>query len=88
MVVKEKAPGLRRRKDRIRKVLETVFDFKIWVLWDPNSRLPRAMRFATIEVSDISYARELITQAISNCGSHARIVSIAMDRAFIDCQLW
>jgi hypothetical protein len=88
MVVKEKAPGLRRRKGRIRKVLETVFGFKIWVLWDPNSRLPLAMRFATIEVSDISYARELITQAVSNCGSHARIVSIAMDRAFIDGQLW
>ena len=88
MVTKEKAPKLRQRKGRIRKVLETVFGFKIWVLWDPNSRLPLAMRFATIEVSDISYARELITQAVSNCGSHARIVSIAMDRAFIDGQLW
>jgi hypothetical protein len=88
MVTKEKAPELRRRKGRIRKVLETVFGFKMWVLWDPNSRLPLAMRFATIEVSDISYARELITQAVSNCGSHARIVSIAMDRAFIDGQLW
>jgi hypothetical protein len=87
MVTKEKAPELRRRKGRIRKVLETVFGFKMWVLWDPNSRLPLAMRFATIEVSDISYARELITQAVSNCGSHARIVSIAMDRAFIDGQL-
>jgi hypothetical protein len=45
------------------------------------------MRFTTIEVGDIKYARELITQAVSNCGSHARIVSIAMDRAFIDGQL-
>jgi hypothetical protein len=50
-VTKEKAPELRRRKGRIRKVLETVFGFKIWVVWDPNSRLPFAMRFATIEVA-------------------------------------
>ena len=60
MITKEKAPELRRRKLRIRKVLETVFGFKIWVLWDPNSRLPLAMRFATIEVGDINYAREVI----------------------------
>jgi hypothetical protein len=87
MVTKERAPELRRRKGRIRKVLETVFGFKIWVLWDPNSRLPLAMRFATIEVSDINYAREVIQQAVTNLGTHATIVSIAMDRAFIDGQL-
>ena len=44
-VSKEKAPELRRRKGRIRKVMETVFGFKIWVVWDPVSRLPLAMRF-------------------------------------------
>ena len=87
MVTKEKGPELRRRKGRIRKVLETVFGFKIWVVWDPNSRLPLAMRFATIEVSDIQYAREVIKQAVTNMGTHARIVSIAMDRGFMDGQL-
>ena len=87
MVTKEKAPKLRQRKGRIRKVLETVFGFKIWVLWDPNSRLPLAMRFATIEVSDINYAREVIQQAVTNCGTHATIVSIALDRGFMDGQL-
>jgi len=87
MVTKEKAPKLRQRKGRIRKVLETVFGFKIWVLWDPNSRLPLAMRFDTIEVSDINYAREVIQQAVTNLGSHATIVSIALDRAFMDGQL-
>jgi len=87
MVTKEKAPELRRRKSRIRKVLETVFGFKIWVVWDPNSRLPLAMRFATIEVPDIQYAREVIQQAVTNLGSHASIVSIALDRGFLDGQL-
>ena len=86
-VTKERAPELRRRKGRIRKVLETVFGFKIWVLWDPNSRLPLAMRFATIEINDIQYARELIEQAVTNLGSHAEIVSIALDRGFMDGQL-
>jgi len=88
MVTKEKAPKLRQRKGRIRKVLETVFGFKIWVLWDPNSRLPLAMRFDTIEVSDINYAREVIQQAVTNCGSHANIVSIAMDRRFWELQMF
>jgi hypothetical protein len=83
-VTKEKAPELRRRKGRIRKVLETVFGFKIWVVWDPNSRLPLAMRFATIEINDTQYAREIIQQAVTNMGEHAQIVSIALDRGFID----
>jgi len=87
MVTKEKAPQLRRRKGRIRKVLETVFGFKIWVLWDPNSHLPIAMRFDTIEVGDINYAREVIEQAVTNLGSHAGIVSVALDRGFMDGQL-
>ncbi len=83
-VTKEKAPELRRRKGRIRKVLETVFGFKIWVVWDPNSRLPVAMRFATIEVADINYARQVVQQAVSNLGTHATIVSVAIDRGFMD----
>ncbi len=88
-VSKEKAPELRRRKKRIRKVIETVFGFKIWVVWDPNSRLPIAMRFTTINVHDIILAQEVIQQAINNIGDHAKISSIAIDRGFMDgCLLW
>lgn len=83
-VSKEKAPELRRRKGRIRKVMETVFGFKIWVVWDPVSRLPLAMRFATIEVSDIELAREVVEQAVANIADHATIVSLAVDRGFTD----
>ena len=86
-VSKEKAPELRLRKGRIRKVVETVFGFKIWVIWDPNSRLPLAMRFSTIEVADISLAQEVIQQAIDNLGGHAKLVSIAIDRGFMDGKL-
>jgi hypothetical protein len=88
-VAKEKAPELRLRKGRIRKVLETVFGFKIWVVWDPNSRLPLAMRFATIEVPDITLAREVVEQALTNLGAHATLVSLAVDRGFMDGRfLW
>jgi len=83
-VTKEKAPELRLRKKRIRKVLETVFGFKVWVLWDPNSRLPLAIRFATIEVHDVNFAKEIIQQAINNLGQYAKISSVTMDRGFID----
>lgn len=83
-VTKEKALELRRRKKRIRKVLETVFGFKIWVLWDPLSKLPLAMRFTTIEVADIKMARELVQQAVDNLGDDPKIVSLAFDRGFID----
>ena len=83
-VTKEKAPELRRRKKRIRKVLETVFGFKIWVVWEPLSKLPLAMRFATIDVADITMAREIVQQAVANLGDKAGIVSLAFDRGFID----
>jgi len=86
-VSKEKAPELRLRKGRIRKVVETVFGFKIWVVWDPNSRLPLAIRFATIEVADTQLAQEVIQQAIDNLGDHAELVSIAIDRGFMDGKL-
>jgi hypothetical protein len=84
---KEKAPELRLRKGRIKKVVETVFGFKIWVVWDPNSRLPLALRFATIEVPDIRLAQEVIQQATLNLGDHASLVSIAIDRGFMDGKL-
>ncbi|MCF6187902.1 MAG: transposase [Desulfobulbaceae bacterium] len=83
-VSKEKAPELRLRKGRIRKVIETVFGFKIWVVWDPNSKLPIALRFTTIEVADVKLAKEVIGQALKNLGEHATISSIAIDRGFMD----
>jgi hypothetical protein len=83
-VSKEKPPELRRRKTRIKKILVTVFGFKIWVVWNSTTRLPLALRFATIETSDIELAREVIQQAVTNLGDHARIVSIALDRGFMD----
>jgi len=86
-VTKEKGPELRRRRGRIKKIRVTVFGFKIWVVWDPNSRLPIAMRFATIETHDVLLAKEVIAQAITNLGEHAKIVSIAMDRGFMDGKL-
>ena len=83
-VSKDKPPELRLRKGRIRKVWETVFGFKIWVVWDPNSRLPLAMRFTTIEVHDIKLAQEVVQQAIDNLGDHATFSSLAIDRGFMD----
>jgi hypothetical protein len=83
-VRKEKAPELRARKQRVPKLWVTVFGFKAWVVWDPNSRIPLAVRFATIETPDIALAQEVVAQAIANLGEHARIVSIAFDRGFID----
>ena len=83
-VTKEKAPGLRLRQKRIRKIAETVFGFKIWVVWDPVSKLPVAMRFSTIEVADVRMARDVVQQAVDNLGTHAKMVSLAFDRGFID----
>jgi hypothetical protein len=83
-VSKEKAPQLRHRKGRIRKVMETVFGFKLWVVWDPVSRLPLAIRFATIEHNDLDFAREVVSQAASNLAPHAAIASLAIDRGFMD----
>jgi len=83
-VTKEKPLTLKLRKKRIRRALETVFGFKIWVVWDPNSRLPLSMSFTTIEVHDINLAQEVVQQAIDNLGDHAKITSLAIDRGFTD----
>ena len=83
-VTKEKAPELRLRRKRIRKVLETVFGFKVWAVWEPISKLPIAIRFTTIEVADIKMAKDVVQQAVNNLGGHAKIVSLAFDRGFID----
>ena len=88
MVTKEKPPELRLRKGRIKKVLERVFGFKIWVVWEPVSGLPLAMRFATIETADTTLAREVVAQAQANLGSHATLVSLAIDRGFTDGVFW
>jgi hypothetical protein len=56
---------------------------------DLNSRLPLAIGFDTIEVSDVTYTRQIITRAVSNLSNHAKIVSVAMYRGFLDGQdLW
>jgi hypothetical protein len=87
-VSKEKAPELRARKGRLRKVMETVFGFKAWMVWDPHSRLPLAIRFATIEVADVDLAQEVVAQAIENLRGHAQIISLAFDRGFLDGRFW
>ncbi len=86
-VTKEKAPELRRRRGKTKKIKVTVYGFKIWVLWDPISRLPISMRFATIETNDTVLAKEVIEQAIINLGKYATITSIALDRGFLDGKL-
>lgn len=88
MVSKEKPPELRLRKGRLKKVMERVFGFKIWVVWEPTSSLPLAMRFATIETADITLAREVVAQAKANLGEHATLVSLAFDRGFTDGTFW
>jgi hypothetical protein len=88
MVTKEKAPELRLRQGRIKKVLERVFGFKIWVVWEPVSGLPLAMRFATIETADTTLAREVVAQARANLGEHATLASLAFDRGFTDGVFW
>jgi hypothetical protein len=88
MVTKEKPPELRLRKGRIKKVMERVFGFKIWVVWEPVSGLPLSMRFATIETADTTLAREVVAQAQANLGSHATLVSLAIDRGFTDGVFW
>jgi len=88
-VTKEKAPEVRARNGRVRKIKVSVFGFKAWIVWDSNSRLPLALRFRTIEVPDIEMAQEVVAQAVENLGDHAKIASLAIDRGFLDGQfLW
>ena len=65
----------------------TIRGFKVWYLMDVETGLPLAMTLDTINTPDTEHVRPLIDQALANLKGHCRLVSVALDRGFLDGDL-
>lgn len=85
-VRKEKRPDVRDNR-HAQKVKVTVFGWKIWVVWEPVSRIPLAIAIDGINEPENKHAWEVLQQARKNVKGYARIRSVALDRGYLDGKL-
>jgi hypothetical protein len=85
-VTREKRPDVRANK-HARKVKVTVFGWKIWLVFEPVSKIPLAMKIDGINVADNEHAYEVLAQARENVEGYAHLRSVALDRGFLDGKL-
>lgn len=89
-----KGAGLVRKKAKVaskarrpRQVEVTVRGFKVWYLMDVATGLPVGFAFDRIEKPEVAHAKAVIEQARANLQGRARLVSVALDRGFLDGDL-
>jgi hypothetical protein len=85
-VTREQRPDVR-ANTHARKVTVTVFGWKIWIVFEPVSKTPLAMKIDGINVADNAHAYEVLAQARANVEGYASIRSVALDRGFLDGKL-
>lgn len=85
-VTREKRPEVR-ANNHARKVKVAVFGWKIWLVFEPVSQIPLAMKIDGINVADNAHAYEVLAQARANVEGHAVLRSVALDRGFLDGKL-
>lgn len=85
-VTREKRPDVRANR-HAKKVKVTVFGWKIWLVWEPVSKIPLAMTIDDINVADNEHAYEVLSQAQKNVEGYSTIRSVALDRGFLDGKL-
>lgn len=84
----------RRRKHKdedgqIRYEILHYYGWKIGAAFAIGLGIPVALMIRKIEVSDVEFTRELLEQAEQNIGEHSKIVSVVLDRGFLDGEdLW
>jgi hypothetical protein len=85
-VTREKRPDVRANR-HAKKIKVTVFGWKVWVVWEPVSRMPLAIALDGINVADNEHAYDVVAQARKNVEGYATIRSLALDRGFLDGKL-
>jgi DDE family transposase len=85
-VTRQKRPEVRANR-HAKKIKVTVFGWKVWVVWEPVSRIPLALAIDGINVADNAHAYAVIEQARKNVEGYATIRSVALDRGFLDGKL-
>jgi hypothetical protein len=67
------------------KALEvSVSGFKTWYVMDVATGIPLALAFDTINRPENEPARRVVSQAMKNLEGHGKLVSLAVDRGFLD----
>jgi hypothetical protein len=82
--VVRKAVKVDSKARRPRTLEVSVRGFKVWYLMDVATGIPLAFHFAPIETSETASAKALVVQAQVNLGDRSRLVSLAVDRGFLD----
>jgi hypothetical protein len=76
-----------RANGHAKKIKVTVYGWKIWLAFDPESGIPVAMAIDGINVADNTRAYEVLEQARKNLEGYSTIHSVALDRGFLDGKL-
>ena len=85
-VSREKRPDVR-ANTHAKKIKVTVFGWKLWIVFEPVSKIPLALAIDGIHVSENEHAYEVLDQARRNVEGYAVIRSVALDRGFLDGDL-
>jgi len=85
-VRREKRPDVRANR-HAKKVEVTVYGWKVWVVWEPEARVPLALIIDDIQEADNKHALTVLLQAKKNVEGYATIRSVALDRGFLDGKL-
>lgn len=85
-VTKEKRPDIR-ANGHSKKVKTTVYGWKFWLVFDPESKIPIALTMDGINVADNTHAYKVLDQARQNLEGYSSIRSVALDRGFLDGKL-
>jgi len=85
-VTREKRPDVRANRNA-QKVEVTVYGWKVWLVWEPVSKVPLAMKIDAINVPDNEHALAVLRQAQQNMQGYATLRSVALDRGFLDGKL-
>ena len=65
-------------------IVDWVYGWKVVALMDTRTRIPLALKVLKIEAYEGEWLVPLVKQAQANLGTHARIVTVAADRGYLD----
>ena len=85
-VSREKRPDVR-ANTHAKKITVTVVGWKLWIVFEPVSKIPLALAIDGINVSDNAHAYTVLAQARANVEGYATLRSVALDRGFLDGKL-
>lgn len=85
-VMRKKRPDVRANR-HAKKVEVRVFGWKLWLVWEPVSKIPLSLAIDDINEPDNKHALAVLKQAKQNVEGYATIRSVAIDRGYLGGKL-